>query len=118
MNTIEDDITQELESAIRAAIDYSIDALNNVKPNWLDRMPLSVSCIDVMEPNSCPLHYAFGDFWEGYWLLTHEGYEREQMAFTALWHWDELSDDQRAPRIARLTTMWREVIAELRSDRN
>lgn len=106
------------EQEIEKAIDYSVEALNKVKPNWLDRMPLDVSCIDVMDPNACPLHYAFGDFWTGYWELDRCGFYREDTAFTALWSWDELSDEQRAPRIDRLTSMWRERIAELRGDQS
>jgi len=109
---------ESIETEIRGAINYSVNALNNVKPDWLDHMPLNVSCINVMDPNACPLHYAFGDFWDGYWMLSDRGYERELSAFTALWSWEELSDDDRTPRIGRLISMWREVISELRDDQS
>lgn len=103
-----------IQADINDAIDTSVEALNAIVPDWLERMPANLRQLDVLNAEACPLFYVFGDFWTGMLALDNAGFESSRLAFTSLWEWDDLSWHDRDDARDQLRVAWRTRIAELR----
>jgi hypothetical protein len=92
-----------------------IDALDVLKPEWLNNMPLDLSKLDFMHVDSCPLYYAYGDFLRGYNAVRDAGYYLNECGFAEPHVQVEYLRGERTMMFDVINAEWRKRIAERRT---
>ena len=106
------------ETLASEVVTNGIEALNTLKPRWLDEMPLDVRCIDFMSPNSCPLHYVYGDFADGAFYVKRAGFDIQSCGFAEPHGTDRLGRAERPWLYAAVNAEWHARIKALRGDQS
>ena len=107
-------------------IDYNVIARNVVSlgaavldrllPDWVEKMPEDETMIDFLEPDACPLHWAYGDFLEGDRVLWRNGPRRlDVVGFAYPDKFVHLPSSEVPSALKAVNRAWHELIRSRRS---
>lgn len=92
------------------SVDQTMEVLDEMVPDWVDRMPTNLHTLDVSREDRCVLLHAFGNYWRGRRLLS------AQVGDTA---WRRVHYEVLAPYARdrdRVNEVWRDKINYRRVD--